>query len=142
VAARAGSSAAGGSAAGGSAAGGSAAGGSAVGASPHGRAHHHHHRRRRRHRRHRDAAAAGDEEEQEEEMGVADEEGGVLCARCASGRSDAGNELLLCDRPGCGGGWHLRCLQPPLDGVPEGVWYCPACAADADWEPEMDFDDE
>ena len=25
----------------------------------------------------------------------------------------------------------MRCLQPPLDAVPEGDWFCPACASAA-----------
>lgn len=35
--------------------------------------------------------------------------------------------MLLCD--GCGTGWHMACLQPPLQRVPEGVWICPMCVA-------------
>ena len=35
--------------------------------------------------------------------------------------------MLLCD--GCGTGWHLACLQPPLSDVPPGAWVCPVCTA-------------
>ena len=35
--------------------------------------------------------------------------------------------MLLCD--GCDGAYHLYCLTPPLDGVPEGDWFCEACTA-------------
>jgi len=33
--------------------------------------------------------------------------------------------MLLCDR--CNTGWHMYCLSPPLETVPEGNWYCQAC---------------
>ena len=36
-----------------------------------------------------------------------------------------GHLMLLCD--GCDAGWHTYCLTPPLGGVPEGAWFCPAC---------------
>jgi hypothetical protein len=26
-------------------------------------------------------------------------------------------------------GWHYDCLEPPLDGTPEGNWNCPVCPA-------------
>jgi hypothetical protein len=35
--------------------------------------------------------------------------------------------MLLCD--GCGSGWHMYCLSPPLTAVPDGVWVCPSCEA-------------
>jgi site-specific DNA-cytosine methylase len=34
--------------------------------------------------------------------------------------------LLLCDK--CGRGWHLFCLEPPLEAVPEGTWLCQECS--------------
>lgn len=36
-----------------------------------------------------------------------------------------GGDLLLCD--GCDRACHLTCLDPPLQEVPEGDWYCPEC---------------
>lgn len=30
-----------------------------------------------------------------------------------------------CDAP-----WHLQCLSPPLDAVPDGEWFCPDCEED------------
>ena len=36
--------------------------------------------------------------------------------------------MLLCDV--CDAGWHLQCLQPPLDAVPDGNWLCPRCVAE------------
>ena len=38
--------------------------------------------------------------------------------------------MLLCDR--CNLEYHMKCLRPPLDAVPEGEWLCPCCAAHAD----------
>lgn len=32
---------------------------------------------------------------------------------------------LLCDN--CNNPFHMRCLQPPLEEVPEGSWYCDRC---------------
>lgn len=47
------------------------------------------------------------------------------------GRSKSADWTMLeCD--GCLGGFHLRCLDPPLLTVPEGDWFCPACEAAAE----------
>lgn len=34
--------------------------------------------------------------------------------------------LLLCDL--CNLGYHMACLNPPLDAIPAGSWYCPPCS--------------
>jgi PHD and RING finger domain-containing protein 1 len=34
--------------------------------------------------------------------------------------------MLLCD--GCDLGYHLECLDPPMDTVPLEEWFCPDCA--------------
>eukprot|EP00551_Chaetoceros_affinis_P006703 CAMPEP_0203671658 /NCGR_PEP_ID=MMETSP0090-20130426/7369_1 /ASSEMBLY_ACC=CAM_ASM_001088 /TAXON_ID=426623 /ORGANISM="Chaetoceros affinis, Strain CCMP159" /LENGTH=954 /DNA_ID=CAMNT_0050536771 /DNA_START=314 /DNA_END=3177 /DNA_ORIENTATION=+ len=36
-------------------------------------------------------------------------------------------ELLVCD--GCDKLYHKQCLTPPLEKVPEGDWFCPACCS-------------
>ena len=36
-----------------------------------------------------------------------------------------GGDLLCCDS--CNVVYHLPCLDPPLDALPEDDWYCPAC---------------
>ena len=36
-----------------------------------------------------------------------------------------GGKLICCDS--CNKPFHLQCLQPPLDKVPEGDWYCLIC---------------
>ena len=56
-----------------------------------------------------------------------DESDDEKCALCGSAEDDPGrNDILLCDA--CGGGFHTRCLQPPLDAVPPGDWFCAGCA--------------
>ena len=51
----------------------------------------------------------------------------AICFECNSGDEITGNEILLCDGPGCFAAYHLRCLRRPLFAVPEGDWLCPAC---------------
>ncbi|KAM0918388.1 hypothetical protein ACQ4PT_008941 [Festuca glaucescens] len=40
----------------------------------------------------------------------------------------SGGVMVECD--GCLGGFHLRCVRPPLRRVPEGDWACPYCEAE------------
>ncbi|XP_037087417.1 PHD and RING finger domain-containing protein 1-like [Pollicipes pollicipes] len=54
----------------------------------------------------------------------AQEDDPVYCEVC--GRCDREDRLLLCD--GCDAGYHLDCLEPPLDAVPVDEWFCPECA--------------
>ncbi|KAG6547454.1 hypothetical protein Mapa_010902 [Marchantia paleacea] len=35
------------------------------------------------------------------------------------------HQVLICD--GCGSGWHMQCLIPPLDSAPDGEWKCVDC---------------
>ena len=39
-----------------------------------------------------------------------------------------GGEIILCDT--CPRSYHLVCLDPELEDVPEGHWCCPKCAAE------------
>ena len=43
--------------------------------------------------------------------------------------------MLICGdekgREGCGHGWHIHCLVPPLTSVPEEDWFCVECSGDA-----------
>lgn len=48
----------------------------------------------------------------------------TFCEICSSPEME--DTMLLCD--GCDLGYHIGCLQPPLDSVPEGLWYCPSCS--------------
>jgi len=48
----------------------------------------------------------------------------TFCEECGLG--DREDRLLLCD--GCDRGYHLECLDPPLNRVPRGDWFCPGCS--------------
>ncbi len=48
-----------------------------------------------------------------------------------------GGVLIVCD--GCGGAYHLDCLDPPLTEIPEGLWFCPNCALDETVRPIMAY---
>ncbi|XP_074921165.1 PHD and RING finger domain-containing protein 1 isoform X2 [Chelonoidis abingdonii] len=56
--------------------------------------------------------------------GDSGEDDPTFCEVC--GRSDREDRLLLCD--GCDAGYHMECLNPPLNEVPVDEWFCPACA--------------
>lgn len=45
------------------------------------------------------------------------------CRAC--GRDDDHNNLMFCDM--CDNEYHYYCLDPPLQGVPTGDWFCSAC---------------
>jgi len=47
----------------------------------------------------------------------------TVCEVCS--REAPASKLLLCDS--CNKGFHTHCLQPPLDAVPAGSWFCPVC---------------
>ncbi|KAF7278248.1 hypothetical protein GWI33_008604 [Rhynchophorus ferrugineus] len=66
----------------------------------------------------------------------------TFCEICGS--NDHEDRLLLCD--GCDLGFHLYCLTPPLDEVPEGSWYCNDCGPSVNVNIDMEeiaglFDD-
>ncbi|CAL1296573.1 unnamed protein product [Larinioides sclopetarius] len=48
----------------------------------------------------------------------------ALCEVCKDSKEDC-DTLLLCDS--CDLGYHLICLNPPLQSIPHGNWYCPVC---------------
>lgn len=58
-------------------------------------------------------------------LGEHEEEDPTFCEVCS--RSDREDRLLLCD--GCDAGYHMECLEPPLQEVPVDEWFCPECAA-------------
>jgi len=41
--------------------------------------------------------------------------------------SDESNTVLLCD--GCEGKYNISRLDPPLESIPKGDWYCPRCVS-------------
>ena len=48
------------------------------------------------------------------------------CKKCmACGQAANADDLLICDA--CDKGFHMECLQPPLNELPEGRWICPIC---------------
>lgn len=51
----------------------------------------------------------------------------ALCNIC--GEANPEEELLICDNfcKSCASTIHIKCLDPPLQKVPEGDWFCPAC---------------
>eukprot|EP00964_Phaeocystis_antarctica_P115297 scaffold79275_cov84-Phaeocystis_antarctica.AAC.1 len=50
----------------------------------------------------------------------------AACVTCGSDQDEPGhNDILLCDA--CDAGYHMRCLQPPLEVVPPGDWFCAQC---------------
>nr|CAD7260129.1 unnamed protein product [Timema shepardi] len=53
------------------------------------------------------------------------EEDPTFCEIC--GRHDREDRMLLCDA--CDLGYHLECLDPPLEQVPVFEWYCSDCVA-------------
>jgi len=49
----------------------------------------------------------------------------LLCEACGGGHHE--DKIILCDK--CDLGFHMFCLSPPLEEVPEGDWICPICNA-------------
>ena len=47
------------------------------------------------------------------------------CEICGSNDAVYDDEFLLCDN--CNRGFHTFCLDPPLEKIPEGAWFCPKC---------------
>ena len=48
------------------------------------------------------------------------------CKKCMSCDQAANaDDLLICDS--CDKGFHMDCLEPPLNQLPEGRWICPIC---------------
>jgi hypothetical protein len=44
----------------------------------------------------------------------------LRCMLCGSRGGTA--HMLVCDR--CSRGWHMACMTPPMDVVPDGRWVC------------------
>lgn len=47
-----------------------------------------------------------------------------VCKVCGMDKDD--DYCLLCDK--CDSEYHTYCLNPPLEKIPEGNWYCPSCS--------------
>merc|ERR1719193_1925185 len=52
-----------------------------------------------------------------------DDEHMEFCRSCKEG-----GELLCCDS--CPNSYHLRCVEPPLEQIPDGEWTCHRCACE------------
>ncbi|KAF7431201.1 hypothetical protein PC9H_006922 [Pleurotus ostreatus] len=50
-----------------------------------------------------------------------------VCIECNKDNGDD-DPPLECDK--CDGPYHLKCLDPPLESVPDGEWFCPECIDD------------
>eukprot|EP00854_Cymbomonas_tetramitiformis_P007771 gene7771-9237_t len=48
-----------------------------------------------------------------------------MCELCAQGTHE--EVMILCDKCDCG--YHMYCLAPPMEEIPEGDWFCPRCIA-------------
>ena len=48
------------------------------------------------------------------------------CEVCGGCSSDETRVMIECD--GCLKGYHLECLDPPLEEIPPGEWLCPSCS--------------
>ncbi|CAB4035143.1 PHD and RING finger domain-containing 1 isoform X4, partial [Paramuricea clavata] len=58
------------------------------------------------------------------------------CEICGIG--DREDRMLLCD--GCDRGFHLECLSPPLDSVPDEEWFCRDCFIDTAQDNTQEHD--
>ncbi|KAJ7065206.1 regulator of chromosome condensation 1/beta-lactamase-inhibitor protein II, partial [Mycena amicta] len=47
------------------------------------------------------------------------------CIQCGVDHGDDGPEVLECEK--CDAPYHLSCLTPPLESVPDGEWFCADC---------------
>jgi len=61
------------------------------------------------------------------------------CQAC--GHDNDYHLMILCDE--CDSEYHIHCLDPPLDSVPSGSWYCAMCSAmDLPLSEEEEDDDD
>lgn len=47
----------------------------------------------------------------------------LVCELCKGGYHE--DQIILCDS--CDRGFHLFCLSPPMEAIPDGDWVCPLC---------------
>ena len=71
----------------------------------------------------------GENENSYDDTNVLGSDDDTPCEVC---KSMVEKDMLLCgteDGKGCGRGFHIHCLSPPLDSVPEGDWFCSDCCS-------------
>ncbi|CAD6577989.1 MAG: hypothetical protein TREMPRED_002079 [Tremellales sp. Tagirdzhanova-0007] len=54
-----------------------------------------------------------------------------LCLICNMDNGVAPLECEKCDEP-----YHTGCLDPPLEGIPDGEWFCPKCEKESEATPD------
>ncbi|KAJ7746825.1 regulator of chromosome condensation 1/beta-lactamase-inhibitor protein II [Mycena maculata] len=47
------------------------------------------------------------------------------CIQCGEDHGEDVDDVLECEK--CDAPYHLGCLTPPLESIPEGEWFCPDC---------------
>lgn len=57
-----------------------------------------------------------------------EEDDDTACVVC--NHTDREDTMLLCDGD-CGKAYHIGCLNPPLESIPEGKWFCDTCVPSA-----------
>jgi len=70
--------------------------------------------------------------DEEAESAAASEEELTNCEICESPERE--DVMLLCDS--CNQGYHMDCLDPPLDEIPAGSWYCDNCIDSEGEDPD------
>ena len=65
-------------------------------------------------------------------IAASDAHGPECCWWCHESEWEDGNEMLLCDRPGCSRGGHPRCASLDTEPEPKDDWLCPVCLHFAD----------
>jgi len=68
-----------------------------------------------------------DDTDDDSDVDEEDDDDDHTCCECGKGDDEA--SMLLCDR--CNDAFHMKCLNPPLDEVPDGDWFCPNCIVKA-----------
>ncbi|KAJ6468407.1 hypothetical protein C8R45DRAFT_1105764 [Mycena sanguinolenta] len=62
----------------------------------------------------------------------------IECKKCELCHDKGDDDrILFCDS--CDRGWHMDCLEPPVEDMPVGKWYCPRCpnAVETEREPSV-----
>ncbi|KAI8583625.1 hypothetical protein K450DRAFT_222031 [Umbelopsis ramanniana AG] len=68
-------------------------------------------------------AETNEDDDDENERDSSSPGRGEICEICNIGENE--DEILLCD--GCDRGYHMYCLDPPLNSIPRTEWYCVKC---------------